>query len=49
MRVPSAVNNVLAGVSYHHEIVPVYVVERSFAEELELSSEDLTRIDENQC
>jgi hypothetical protein len=39
-------NNVLAGISYHHDAVPVFVVERSFAEELELSSEDLTRIDE---
>ena len=46
MRLPSAVNDVPAGVSYHDEAVSVYVVERRFAEELELSSEDLTRIDE---
>jgi hypothetical protein len=43
---PSAVNDLLAGVSYDDETVPVYVVERSFAEQLELSREDLTRIDE---
>ena len=46
MRLPSAVNDVPAGVSYHDEAVSVYVVERRFAEELELGGEDLTRIDE---